>query len=279
MANRHPAETANPARKPEPNPEVRDVPPASLCPDQRFRRPRPGRDRPGQRRPLRLRRGYPEGAGPGALRAERERLRLEPRHRPDHRAHRPRARHLRRHPGRALARLRPARLRRLLLGHRPARVRARGRLLPARRRQARRPRPGARRAVLVAGRGGAARARAAHLRALRLHARLGVLALRAQLDEGPVQKRRVVGDDEEALRALVRAALEPTDCDIVEACDGDESYELARSVRPDLIVLDMMMPGRSGLEVLAELRAQPEFEDTPVVMLTARTQATDRSAA
>jgi DNA-binding response OmpR family regulator len=94
-----------------------------------------------------------------------------------------------------------------------------------------------------------------------------------------VAQKVLVCDNEEALRALVRAALEPTDCDIVEACDGDESYELARSERPDLIVLDMMMPGRSGLEVLAELRAEPEFENMPVLMLTARTQATDRSAA
>ena len=98
-------------------------------------------------------------------------------------------------------------------------------------------------------------------------------------DTWRVAQKVLVCDNEEALRALVRAALEPTDCDIVEACDGDESYELARSERPDLIVLDMMMPGRSGLEVLAELRAEPEFADTPVVMLTARTQATDRSAA
>ena len=89
----------------------------------------------------------------------------------------------------------------------------------------------------------------------------------------------LVCDNEEALRALVRAALEPTDCDVVEARDGDESLSLALSVRPGLIVLDMMMPGRSGLEVLAELRAEPEFDDTPVVMLTARAQATDRHAA
>ena len=89
----------------------------------------------------------------------------------------------------------------------------------------------------------------------------------------------LVCDNEQALRALVRAALEPADCKVVEACDGDESYELARTMRPDLIVLDMMMPGRSGLEVLAELRGEPEFQHTPVLMLTARAQATDRSAA
>ena len=89
----------------------------------------------------------------------------------------------------------------------------------------------------------------------------------------------LVCDNEPALRALVRASLEPVDCTVVEACDGAESYELAQSMRPDLILLDMMMPGRSGLEVLTELRAQPEFEDTPVLMLTARAQEADRNAA
>ena len=65
----------------------------------------------------------------------------------------------------------------------------------------------------------------------------------------------------------------------MEARDGEESLELARSERPDLIVLDMMMSGRSGLEVLGELRRDPELADTLVVMLTARAQATDRDAA
>jgi len=50
-------------------------------------------------------------------------------------------------------------------------------------------------------------------------------------------------------------------------------------VRPDLILLDMMMPGQSGLEVLAELRRDPELRGIPVLMLTARAQLTDREAA
>ena len=89
----------------------------------------------------------------------------------------------------------------------------------------------------------------------------------------------LVCDNEEALRALVRAALEPDGYAIHEAKDGDESLELARSLRPDLIVLDVMMPGRSGQEVLAELRRDEELRATPVVMLTARAQAVDREAA
>jgi CheY-like chemotaxis protein len=91
--------------------------------------------------------------------------------------------------------------------------------------------------------------------------------------------RVLVCDNEEPLRALVRGALDLGDYEIVEARDGDESLDLARSCDPDLIVLDMMMPGRSGLEVLAELRAEDRFVATPVIMLTARAQAQDRQAA
>jgi CheY-like chemotaxis protein len=91
--------------------------------------------------------------------------------------------------------------------------------------------------------------------------------------------RVLVCDNEEALRALVRGALDLGDYEILEARDGDESVDLARSCDPDLIVLDMMMPGRTGLEVLAELRAEGRFVTTPVIMLTARAQAQDRQAA
>jgi len=94
-----------------------------------------------------------------------------------------------------------------------------------------------------------------------------------------VPPKVLVCDNEEVLRALVRGALEIGDYEILEARDGDESLELARATEPDLIVLDMMMPGRTGLEVLEELRVEPRFAKTPVVMLTARAQTVDRDAA
>jgi CheY-like chemotaxis protein len=96
--------------------------------------------------------------------------------------------------------------------------------------------------------------------------------------ENGIRPRVLVCDDEAVLRALVRACLEPA-YEIVEAGDGDESLRLARELRPDLIVLDMMMPGQSGLAVLETLRADPALAGTPVVMLTARAQAADRFAA
>ena len=89
----------------------------------------------------------------------------------------------------------------------------------------------------------------------------------------------LVCDNEEALRSLVKEALELNDYEILEACDGDESVDLARACDPDLIVLDMMMPGRTGLDVLSELRAEERFAELPVIMLTARAQAQDRQAA
>lgn len=87
----------------------------------------------------------------------------------------------------------------------------------------------------------------------------------------------LVCDDEDVLRSLIRATLR--DYAVVEARDGDEALQQARAIRPDLILIDMMMPGRTGLEVVAELRDDPSLASTPVLMLTARTQAADREAA
>jgi two-component system phosphate regulon response regulator PhoB len=89
----------------------------------------------------------------------------------------------------------------------------------------------------------------------------------------------LVCDDEQVLRALVRATLDGEGHEVVEARDGDEALEQAREHSPDVIVLDMMMPGRSGIDVLAELRRDAMLCRTPVVMLSARTQLSDRQTA
>ena len=88
----------------------------------------------------------------------------------------------------------------------------------------------------------------------------------------------LVCDDEPVLRLLVRATLDRGDYTVLEAGDGDEALARARSDRPDLILLDMMMPGRSGSEVLRAVRSDPASAATPVIMLTARAQAADREA-
>ena len=91
--------------------------------------------------------------------------------------------------------------------------------------------------------------------------------------------RVLICDNEEPPPGARPRRLEGIRCDVVEAEDGDESLELARRLRPDVVILDMMMPGRSGLDVLRELRRDDELRSAQVIMLTARAQAADRDTA
>src|SRR3982751_5005914 len=79
----------------------------------------------------------------------------------------------------------------------------------------------------------------------------------------------LICDDEPSLRELIRVSLDGP-YQFVEADDGEESLEIARRLRPDVIILDMMMPRRSGLEVLAAVRREKELADTRVIVLTAQ---------
>jgi CheY-like chemotaxis protein len=82
----------------------------------------------------------------------------------------------------------------------------------------------------------------------------------------------LICEDEEPLRELIRAAL-GNGYHFLETADGREAIDLARTLGPDLVVLDVMMPGTSGLEVLASLRDGVETGTIPVVVLTAWTHA------
>ena len=79
----------------------------------------------------------------------------------------------------------------------------------------------------------------------------------------------LVCDDEPSLRELIRITLDGP-YRVVEADDGEESLELARRERPDVVILDMMMPRRSGLEVLSELKREDELSGTAFIVLTAQ---------
>ena len=82
----------------------------------------------------------------------------------------------------------------------------------------------------------------------------------------------LICEDEEPLRELIRAAL-GNGYRYVETADGSEAIDLARALAPDLVVLDVMMPGTGGLEVLAALRDGSGTGTIPVVVLTAWTHA------
>jgi len=79
----------------------------------------------------------------------------------------------------------------------------------------------------------------------------------------------LICDDEPSLRELIRISLDGA-YSFAEADDGEKSLEIARRLRPDVIILDMMMPRRSGLEVLSEIRADRGLAETPVIVLTAQ---------
>lgn len=89
----------------------------------------------------------------------------------------------------------------------------------------------------------------------------------------------LLADDEENLRMLVRTTLEDPEYEILEAGDGPSALEMARKQRPDLLVLDWMMPGMSGVEVARALREDPATQGIPILMLTAKGQDADRRQA
>jgi CheY-like chemotaxis protein len=82
----------------------------------------------------------------------------------------------------------------------------------------------------------------------------------------------LIAEDEESLRELVRVSLGP-EYSFREAVDGVEAIEQLAAEPPDLLVLDLMLPRRSGVEVLAALRGDPAIRETPVVVISAWTHA------
>ncbi len=87
--------------------------------------------------------------------------------------------------------------------------------------------------------------------------------------------RLLVVDDEPDIRELVALNFAVEGFEVLTAADGYEAELVARAGRPDAIILDIMMPGRDGLEVLAALKADPLTSDVPVVLLTAKSSDAD----
>ena len=90
-------------------------------------------------------------------------------------------------------------------------------------------------------------------------------------------KRRilVVDDDKEVLR-LMRAYLEDSGFEVLAAYDGESALHILRRERPDLVLLDLMLPDRDGWDVTRTIRADAGLKNTPIIMLTARVDDTDK---
>jgi len=85
----------------------------------------------------------------------------------------------------------------------------------------------------------------------------------------------LVCDDERHIVRLIQVNLERQGYTVVTAFDGKEGLEKIRSEKPGLVVLDVMMPYMDGFEVLKTIRREPETENLPVIMLTAKAQDKD----
>jgi DNA-binding response OmpR family regulator len=85
----------------------------------------------------------------------------------------------------------------------------------------------------------------------------------------------LAADDDEDILALIAFRLEHSGYTVLQARDGEEALDLARTSSPDLAVLDVMMPKIDGFEVTRRLREDDSTSRMPIILLTARTQETD----
>jgi two-component system alkaline phosphatase synthesis response regulator PhoP/two-component system response regulator VicR len=88
-------------------------------------------------------------------------------------------------------------------------------------------------------------------------------------------KKIMAVDDERHIVRLIQVNLERSGYQVVTAFDGPDALKKVETDRPDLIVLDVMMPKMDGFEVLKRLQANPETREIPVIMLTAKAQDAD----
>ncbi|MFT4310696.1 MAG: response regulator transcription factor [Candidatus Woesearchaeota archaeon] len=90
-----------------------------------------------------------------------------------------------------------------------------------------------------------------------------------------MKKKILVVDDEPHIVNLIKLTLED-DYEIIEAFSGMDALKLAKAKHPDMVILDLMMPNIDGFEVARQLRALQETKKTPIMILSAKSQITDK---
>jgi DNA-binding response OmpR family regulator len=94
-----------------------------------------------------------------------------------------------------------------------------------------------------------------------------------------VSKSVLIVEDEPFIMEALSFLLKREGLDVATFADGQGCVERIQSLKPDLVILDMMLPNRSGMQILEDLRAMDAFTSLPVLMLTAKGQKKDRAAA
>ncbi|MDH3281362.1 MAG: response regulator [Gammaproteobacteria bacterium] len=92
----------------------------------------------------------------------------------------------------------------------------------------------------------------------------------------PAAKKILIVDDEPSIVLSLEFLMKKAGYEVVTAADGNEGLERMASERPELVLLDVNMPGRNGYEVCQAIRDNPEWKDTRVVMLTAKGRDVER---
>ncbi len=90
------------------------------------------------------------------------------------------------------------------------------------------------------------------------------------------KKKILVVDDEKHLLQTVQIRLEASGFEVVTAADGIEGYDKARQIKPDLILLDLMLPKLDGYKVCRMLKFDQKYKSIPIILLTARAQDADK---
>jgi len=91
-----------------------------------------------------------------------------------------------------------------------------------------------------------------------------------------MSQRILVVDDDKQIVRLVKAYLEQSGFQVFTAYDGSIALHVIRRERPDLVVLDLMLPDQDGWDITRTIRADPNLADTPIIMLTARIEDADK---
>lgn len=92
-------------------------------------------------------------------------------------------------------------------------------------------------------------------------------------------KKILIVDDEADMRVMFSTRLEISNFEVIEAEDGEEGLEKAKKEKPDLIVLDLMLPKINGFEVCRMLKFDDAYKDIPIIVLSALSQQNEREKA